>query len=109
MIRRPPRSTLFPYTTLFRSREAGAKKVYFASAAPPVRFPNVYGIDMPAASELVAANRSDEEVASLIGADWLVYPDLGDPVAACRHDDPQVAEVDTSWFPREDVNGRVTV
>src|SRR2546430_6376249 len=109
MIRRPPRSTLFPYTTLFRSREAGAKKVYFASAAPPVRFPNVYGIDMPAASELVAANRSDEEVASLIGADWLVYQDLDDLVAACRHDDAQVTEVDTSCFSGEYVTGDATV
>src|SRR5688572_15685925 len=58
------------------AREAGARKVYFASAAPPVRFPNVYGIDMPAASELVAADRTDEEVARIIGADWLVYQDL---------------------------------
>src|SRR6202011_3434949 len=58
------------------AREAGAKKVYFASAAPPVRFPNVYGIDMPATSELVAAHRSVDEVAHLIGADWLLSPDL---------------------------------
>ncbi len=65
------------------AREAGARKVYFASAAPPVRFPNVYGIDMPVAAELVAAGRSDEEVARIIGADWLVYQDLGDLVAAC--------------------------
>src|SRR5678810_1911 len=55
------------------AREAGARKVYFASAAPPVRYPNVYGIDMPATSELVAADRSDEEVARLIGADRLIY------------------------------------
>ena len=58
------------------AREAGAKKVYFASAAPPVNFPNVYGIDMPAKSELVASSRTDEEVAKLIGADWLIYQDL---------------------------------
>jgi amidophosphoribosyltransferase len=90
------------------AREAGAKKVYFASAAPPVRFPNVYGIDMPAASELVAAGRSDAEVAKLIGADWLIYQDLADLVAACRHDDAQVEEFDTSCFSGEYVTGDVT-
>src|ERR1700760_1987112 len=90
------------------AREAGAKKVYFASAAPPVRFPNVYGIDMPAASELVAADRSNDEVAHLIGADWLVYQDLEDLVAACQHDDSRVAEFDTSCFSGEYVTGDVT-
>jgi amidophosphoribosyltransferase len=90
------------------AREAGAKKVYFASAAPPVRFPNVYGIDMPAASELVAAHRSVDEVAHLIGADWLVYQDLEDLVAACQHDDARVAEFDTSCFSGEYVTGDVT-
>jgi amidophosphoribosyltransferase len=90
------------------AREAGAKKVYFASAAPPVRFPNVYGIDMPAASELVAAGRSVDEVAKFIGADWLIYQDLDDLVAACRHDDAQVTEFDTSCFSGEYVTGDVT-
>jgi amidophosphoribosyltransferase len=90
------------------AREAGARKVYFASAAPPVRFPNVYGIDMPNASELVAAGRTDEEVAKFIGADWLVYQDLDDLVAACRHDDAQVTEFDTSCFSGEYVTGDVT-
>src|SRR5882757_7506238 len=90
------------------AREAGAKKVYFASAAPPVRFPNVYGIDMPATSELVAANRSVDEVAHLIGADWLIYQDLEDLVAACQHDDARVAEFDTSCFSGEYVTGDVT-
>ncbi|MBX5459600.1 MAG: amidophosphoribosyltransferase [Steroidobacteraceae bacterium] len=90
------------------AREAGAKKVYFASAAPPVRFPNVYGIDMPAASELVAAGRTVEEVCEFIGADWLVYQDLEDMVAACRHDDAQVTEFDTSCFSGEYVTGDVT-
>ncbi|HEY8506967.1 MAG TPA: amidophosphoribosyltransferase [Steroidobacteraceae bacterium] len=90
------------------AREAGAKKVYFASAAPPVRFPNVYGIDMPAASELVAANRTVEEVAEFIGADWLIYQDLEDLVAACRHDDAKVTEFDTSCFSGEYVTGDVT-
>jgi amidophosphoribosyltransferase len=90
------------------AREAGAKKVYFASAAPPVRFPNVYGIDMPAASELVASSRSDEEVRQLIGADWLVYQDLDDLVAACHHDDAKIEEFDTSCFSGEYVTGDVT-
>ncbi len=62
------------------AREAGARKVYFASAAPPVRHPYVYGIDMPAASELVAAGRDVDEVARQIGADWLIYQDLEDLV-----------------------------
>lgn len=60
------------------AREAGAKKVYFASAAPPVRYPNVYGIDMPVASELIAHGRSEEEIACYLGADWLIYQDLND-------------------------------
>jgi amidophosphoribosyltransferase len=90
------------------AREAGARKVYFASAAPPVRFPNVYGIDMPAASELVAAGRSEEEVAQQIGADWLVYQDLDDLIAACQHDDSRVVEFDTSCFSGVYVTGDVT-
>jgi amidophosphoribosyltransferase len=90
------------------AREAGAAKVYFASAAPPVRFPNVYGIDMPAASELVAAGRTDEEVARLIGADWLVYQDLDDLVHAVRHDKARIESFDTSCFSGEYVTGDVT-
>ncbi len=91
-----------------QAREAGARKVYFTSAAPPVRFPNVYGIDMPAASELVAAGRSTAEVCRLIGADWLVYQELEDLVAACRHDQAQIEEFDTSCFYGEYVTGDVT-
>jgi amidophosphoribosyltransferase len=90
------------------AREAGAKKVYFASAAPPVRFPNVYGIDMPAASELIASGRSDEEIERFIGADWLIYQDLPDLVAACRHDNAKIQEFDTSCFSGEYVAGDVT-
>jgi len=90
------------------ARDAGAKAVYFASAAPPVRFPNVYGIDMPAASELVAAGRTDDEVARLIGADWLIYQDLDDLERAVRHHDSQVTEFDTSCFSGEYVTGDVT-
>jgi amidophosphoribosyltransferase len=91
-----------------QAREAGARKVYFASAAPPVRFPNVYGIDMPATSDLVAAGRSAEEVAQFIGADWLVYQDLEDLVAACQHDYSSIGEFDTSCFSGEYVTGDVT-
>jgi amidophosphoribosyltransferase len=90
------------------AREAGAIKVYFASAAPPVRYPNVYGIDMPVASELVAAGRSEDEVARLIGADWLIYQDLDDLVAACRHDDARIKEFDTSCFSGQYTTGDVT-
>ncbi|RPI15459.1 MAG: amidophosphoribosyltransferase [Lysobacterales bacterium] len=90
------------------AREAGARNVYFASAAPPVRHPNVYGIDMPAASELVAAARTEAEVARLIGADWLIYQDLDDLVRAVRHHDASVTEFDTSCFSGEYVTGDVT-
>jgi amidophosphoribosyltransferase len=90
------------------AREAGARKVYFASAAPPVRFPNVYGIDMAVAAELVANGRSEEDVAAFIGADWLVYQDLDDLVAACRHDDARITEFDTSCFSGHYVTGDVT-
>jgi amidophosphoribosyltransferase len=90
------------------AREAGARKVYFASAAPPVRYPNVYGIDMPAASELVAAGRTEEEVARIIGADWLIYQDLSDLVQAVRHHDARVTEFDASCFSGEYVTGDVT-
>jgi len=90
------------------AREAGARKVYFASAAPPVRYPNVYGIDMPAASELVAAGRTEEEVARQIGADWLVYQDIEDLVHACLHHDSEIKAFDTSCFSGEYVTGDVT-
>src|ERR1700716_2223233 len=90
------------------AREAGAAKVYFASAAPPVRFPNVYGIDMPAVSELVASGRTVEEVTRFIGADWLVYQDIGDLIAACKHEDARIQEFDTSCFSGEYVTGDVT-
>ena len=90
------------------AREAGARRVYFASAAPPVRYPNVYGIDMPATSELVAADRSDEEVAKLIGADRLIYQDLDDLVRACLHHDSHIQEFDDSCFSGRYVTGDVT-
>src|ERR1700722_1229153 len=90
------------------AREAGARKVYFASAAPPVRFPNVYGIDMPAASELVASGRTDQEIAGVIGAAWLIYQDLPSLVAACQHDNAKITEFDTSCFSGSYITGDVT-
>ena len=90
------------------AREAGANKVYFASAAPPVRYPNVYGIDMPAASELVAAGRTEEEIAEIIGADWLIYQDIEDLVRAVRHHDADVTNFDASCFSGEYVTGDIT-
>ena len=80
------------------AREAGAKKVYIASAAPPVRYPNVYGIDMPAAHELVAFNRSEQEVADYIGADWLIYQDLDDLIDAVQKGNRSIKKFDCSCF-----------
>lgn len=80
------------------ARDAGAKRVYFASAAPPVRYANVYGIDMPAANELVAAGRSVEEVRQFIGADWLIYQDLDALVDAVHHENAEIESFDTSCF-----------
>jgi len=90
------------------ARDAGARKVYFASAAPPVRFPNVYGIDMPSATELVGHGRNEEEIAKLIGADWLVYQDLTDLVKAARKGNPAIKDFDTSVFDGRYVTGDVT-
>ncbi len=87
------------------AREAGANKVYLASASPPVRYPNVYGIDMPAASELVAAGRSDDEVCRLIGADRLIYQDLDALENAVRGRNRKLAGFDTSCFSGEYVTG----
>jgi amidophosphoribosyltransferase len=90
------------------AREAGARKVYFASAAPPVRYQNVYGIDMPAARELVAHNRSEEEVAATLGADRLFYQDLNDLIEAARRGNPEIQQFDASCFTGEYVTGHVT-
>ena len=89
------------------AREAGARKVYFASAAPPVRYPNVYGIDMPAASELIAHGRSEAEVGELIGADRIFYQDLDDLKTACRDVNPELQDFDCSVFDGKYVTGDV--
>ena len=90
------------------AREAGARQVFFASAAPPVRYPNVYGIDMPVSSELVAAGKTVDEIRQSIGADWLIYQDLEDLVQACRHHNTQITDFDTSCFSGEYATGDVT-
>lgn len=80
------------------ARDAGANKVYFASAAPPVRYPNVYGIDMPSANELIAHGRSEAEVGELIGADRIFYQHLEDLKAACHEVNPALDQFDCSVF-----------
>ena len=90
------------------ARLAGASKVYFASAAPPVRFPNVYGIDMPTRGELIATGRTKEEICRVIGADALVYQDLDALEASVRELKPSLADFDASCFNGEYVTGDVT-
>jgi amidophosphoribosyltransferase len=89
------------------ARDAGAKKVYFASAAPPVRYPNVYGIDMPSAGELIAHDRDEAEICELIGADWLVYQDLEDLIASSREGNPAIENYDCSVFDGSYTTGDV--
>ncbi len=90
------------------ARAAGALKVYFASAAPPVRFPNVYGIDMPTRSELIATGRSKEEICRAIGADALVYQHLDALKASVRALRPSLSDFDASCFDGQYVTGEVT-
>jgi amidophosphoribosyltransferase len=87
------------------AREAGARKVYFASASPPVRYPNIYGIDMPAPAELIASGRSIAEIEQELGADWLIYQDLPDLIEACREGNDRIRQFDTSCFSGEYVTG----
>ncbi len=89
------------------ARDAGAKKVYFASAAPPIRYPNVYGIDMPSANELIAHGRTVDEICAEIGADWLIYQDLDDLIDAAREGNPDIEHFDCSVFNGEYVTGDV--
>ena len=90
------------------AREAGARKVFFASAAPPVRFPNVYGIDMPTRAELIAAHRSEDEVAREIGADALVYQDLDALKDAVRKANPRLTSFETSCLDGIYITGDIT-
>lgn len=90
------------------ARDAGARKVYFASAAPPVRFPNVYGIDMPSRQELIATGRTDEEICREIGADRLIYQDLDDLKAAVSKANPAIKNFDASCFDGKYITGDIT-
>jgi len=90
------------------ARDAGARKVYFASAAPPVRFPNVYGIDMPSPLELIATGRSDEEICREIGADGIIYQDLADLKAAVSQANPHISGFDASCFDGRYITGDIT-
>ncbi|HRN76874.1 amidophosphoribosyltransferase [Ottowia sp.] len=90
------------------AREAGARKVYMASAAPPVRYPNVYGIDMPTREELVANGRTVEQVREIIGADALIYQDVDAMKRAIGHLNPAIAGFDASCFDGVYVTGDIT-
>lgn len=87
------------------ARDAGANKVYFASASPPVRYPNVYGIDMPAPSELIASGRDEKQIEAELGADRLIYQELDDLIEACQEGNAGITRFDTSCFSGEYVTG----
>jgi len=89
------------------ARDAGAKKVYVASAAPPVRYPNVYGIDMPASYELIAHGRNEVQVAKEIGADGVIYQDLKDLEESIRQGNEAIGLCEGSCFNGEYVTGNV--
>jgi amidophosphoribosyltransferase len=90
------------------ARESGATKVFFASAAPPVRFPNVYGIDMPSPSELIAVGRTEQEIAEAIGADAVIYQDLEALIEDVRSLNPAITQFDCSCFDGTYVTGDVS-
>ena len=90
------------------AREAGAKKVYMASAAPPVKFPNVYGIDMPASNEFVAYEKTDKEISDFIGADKLFYQNLDDLIMSVREEGSPIQKFDASCFDGKYVTEDVT-
>lgn len=89
------------------ARDAGARKVYLASAAPAVKYPNVYGIDMPSVDELMAHDRTDQEVANAIGVDWLIYQNLDDLIAASAEGSDHVNDFDCAVFNGSYVTGDV--
>lgn len=89
------------------ARDAGARQVYFASACPPVRYPNVYGIDMPSAMELIAHDRTEDEICEAIGADWLVFQDIDDLIQCSLEGNSKVDGFDCSVFNKEYVTGDI--
>ena len=90
------------------ARDCGAKRVYFASAAPPVRFPNVYGIDMPSRTELIAAGRDAKQIAAVIGADEVFYQELADLIEDVRACNPRITQFDASCFDGNYITGGVS-
>lgn len=89
------------------ARDAGANKVYFASAAPKICYPNVYGIDMPVAKELVAYQRSTDEIAKELGADWLVFQDLEPLIESAREGNPEIQRFEDSVFTGNYITGDI--
>ncbi len=90
------------------AREAGAKKVFFASAAPPIRFQNVYGIDMAATAELIAHQKDEGQIAEYIGADWLVYQNLEDLISSAKEGNKEIENFETSIFDGEYLDNQVS-
>ena len=89
------------------ARESGAKNVYFASAAPEIRFPNVYGIDMPSAAELIAHGREVEDINASIGSDGLIFQSLKDLIAAVSQENPEITRFETSVFDGQYITGDI--
>jgi len=90
------------------ARDAGAKKVILASAAPPIIHPNVYGIDMPFVDELIAYNKTNQQICKEIGADKLIYQDLEDLIKSVQDLNPEISSFDTSCFDGKYITGGVT-
>jgi amidophosphoribosyltransferase len=89
------------------ARESGAKNVYFASAAPEIRFPNVYGIDMPSAAELIAHGREVEDINQSISSDGLIFQSLSDLIAAVSQENPEITKFETSVFDGQYITGDI--
>jgi amidophosphoribosyltransferase len=88
-------------------RDAGASKVYLASSAPPVRHPNVYGVDMPSREEFVAHQRTEDEVCEVLAADGLIYQTVDDLLQAGKTMNPNIGRFDASCFDGDYVTGDI--